>query len=117
MAESPVDALERQYACTRGIPLSIFRGRVVNPGEPYWLPADIEAALKWQLAENLRCPGCGYSKAETMRREDEVDYDAEAVICHACREIANASAKRAGRDDTYDPMAGVMFRVIDRTAS
>lgn len=50
---------ELDYAAPRGIPHSIFLGRPQpQPGEPYWLPEDVDKALAWQRDQNARCKDC-----------------------------------------------------------
>jgi hypothetical protein len=47
------------YCGPRGIPLSVFLGRAVGPGEPQWLASDRRAALDFQAYEARRCRNCG----------------------------------------------------------
>jgi hypothetical protein len=117
MGGTPSDSLAIQYACSHGIPLSIFLGRVANPGEPYWLNSDTVTALEWQIAENLRCSGCGLPRDRTMRGEDEVEFKAEALLCHACRAMESKAGEIAGQDKV-PPLAGMRFLVteVDKAA-
>ncbi|TKJ24367.1 hypothetical protein [Blastococcus sp. CCUG 61487] len=47
------------YCGPRGIPLSVFLGRVVGPGDPAWLRSDRDAAVEWAAHEARRCGSCG----------------------------------------------------------
>ena len=73
------------FACERGIPLSVFLGRVVEAGEPAWLPEDRDVVAVWQAEQHGKCPQCG-----TWRWEwDEnpyawfVDHD----TCMGCLQV------------------------------
>jgi predicted Fe-S protein YdhL (DUF1289 family) len=75
------------YAGPRGIPRSIFLGRVwpnpADPEEPQWLPEDFEAALDWAEFEANKCPGCGRQRDECFA-DDGPDYEGEALVCWSC---------------------------------
>lgn len=68
------------YCAPRGIPHSLFLGRVVEAGEPQWLDADRDKALWWLIHDRMTCPGCG-------TRPDEFENDPDAYIPepHHCR--------------------------------
>jgi hypothetical protein len=71
-----------QYCGPRGIPLSVFLGRVVGPGDPQWLPEDVAAALKWQSEQDLLCPGCGQPRGESFDKSSR--YTVVSHRCEAC---------------------------------
>ena len=50
--------------CAPGIPLSVFLGRVVHPGEPQWIDDDQAAVIDWMVEEARYCP----STAPTVNR-------------------------------------------------
>lgn len=66
-------------------------GRVVAPGEPLWLPEDRAWALALAEVERDSCPDCGQPWSEASKAENEDQYDAEVLRCHACV----AGARRA----------------------
>jgi hypothetical protein len=87
------------YCGPRGIPLSVFLGRAVRPGEdPQWLPSDRDDALAWQAFENRRCRSCGTHPDEWA--EDKMAYHAHLHECRGCRQrerLANSpNAQKAG---------------------
>lgn len=107
---SPGEQAALAYCAPRGIPLSVFLGRVVNPGEAQWLERDTVLALEWAAAESRRCSGCGQNLDETTVDDSDELYDAVGVACGACKAIHRASQIAAGRDD-LDPLAGMRYRV------
>lgn len=78
------------YCGPRGIPLSVFLGRVAGPGDPVWLPEDRAAALGWQAFENRRCGRCGTHPDEWS--EDQFAYHAHLTECTGCRQMQRLSA-------------------------
>lgn len=62
------------------------------PGEPLYLPEDLEAVLEWQQEQDLLCPGCGQPRDETMDPELQNAYRARALRCHACAAKARKAA-------------------------
>lgn len=44
-------------------------GRVQQPGEPYWLPADRSKALAWQADQAEICSKCSQRKEECLDEE------------------------------------------------
>lgn len=102
---SEVEQIALRYCAPRGIPLSVFRGRVVCPGDPAWLDGDFVAALEWQAYEDGKCPGCGQPASESMADEDDSPaYEAEALRCHACK-VRSITEREASNDG--DPGAGL----------
>ncbi len=84
-----LDRAALAYCAPRGIPLSVFLGRVVYPGDPVWLPDDTLAALDWQEHEATKCPGCGQPRDESMAHEDDSPpYEVTLNRCQACKAAA-----------------------------
>ena len=53
------------YCGPRAIPHTIFLGRPMpGPGEPMWLPEDVDKAIAWQRDKNARCNDCGTRRDE-----------------------------------------------------
>jgi len=78
------------------VPRSVFLGRVVQPGEPLWLPDDRTWALALAEVEAGECSDCRHPVDESMDAENEFAYEAHWGVCHACR--AAATAVRAHAD-------------------
>lgn len=98
-------------------------GRVVDPGEPLWLPEDQDKAIAWMayLAElaaeaaDGRCPR-GHKMDEWVHPENgrplrNKPYVGETVECLACKEVADQQddAKREGRDKLWHHTVLVPF--------
>jgi len=107
---SPLERAQLNYCAPRGIPLSVFQGRVVYPGDPQWLESDWLAALEWQADEAGKCSGCSQSLEDTTGPANFDKWNAEGITCDACRAISRAAYVAAGRDD-LDPSAGMRYRV------
>lgn len=107
---SPLEQAQLNYCAPRGVPLSVFQGRVVYPGEPQWLEADMLAALEWQAEQAGKCSGCGQNLDGTTGKANFDKWNAEAITCDACRAISRTAHVAAGRDD-LDPLAGKRYRV------
>jgi hypothetical protein len=90
------DQVEIGYCAPRGIPVTVFRGRVVYPGQPQWTDDDRQAVYDWLEHEARTCTGCGQDLDESMRKENSFAYIAEGVRCHSCWAIAVASAEGEG---------------------
>lgn len=106
LSSTELAALE--YCAPRGIPLSVFLGRIVYPGDPQWLPRDVEAAM-WWLAS--RCTSCGQDTNQTVGVDHVDKWNAEiSGYCDSCRARHRAAVVAAGRDD-LDPLVGARFRV------
>lgn len=96
-ADRPLgEQVEIDYCAPRGIPLSVFHGRVVYPGDPQWTDDDRQAVYDWLAKEASRCSECGQDLHESMAKENSFAYVAEGVRCHACFAIASAAAKAEG---------------------
>lgn len=87
------EQVEIDYCAPRGIPLSVFHGRVVYPGDPQWTDDDRLAVYDWLEKEARTCPGCGQNIDESMAKENSFAYQADALRCHACYAIETARAK------------------------
>jgi hypothetical protein len=96
-ADRPLgDQVEIGYCAPHGIPLSVFRGRVVYPGEPQWTDDDRRAVYDWLEHEARTCSECRQDLDESMRKENSFAYIAEGVRCHACWAVAVAHAEGEG---------------------
>jgi hypothetical protein len=74
----------------------VFLGRVVEPGEPLWLPEDRAWALALLNVEADCCPECRQPWSEATDRANEEAYRAELIRCHAC--TASAHTVKAYQD-------------------
>jgi hypothetical protein len=88
---------ELNYCAPRGIPRSIFLGRVwpnpADPTEPQWLPEDSEAALAWEIERALICQ-CGHFADEVWDAAGaDLEFEAVPHRCHACAEKERAARK------------------------
>jgi hypothetical protein len=100
------------YCAPRGIPLSVFLGEVVYPGNPQWLPDDTAAALDWLAYERSRCDGCGQQIADTVGKEHFDKWNAEKTgTCDGCRALDRAARILAGNDDLVPETTGARFRL------
>lgn len=107
---SPGERAALTYCAPRGVPLSVFQGRTVYPGEPMWLEDDMLAALEWQAEQARLCSGCGHNLDDTMGPANSDKWNAEiAGACDACKAIDRAARIAAGVDD-LDANAGVRYR-------
>jgi hypothetical protein len=87
------------YCGPRGIPLSVFLGRVVRPGvDAEWLPSDREDALAWQAHENRRCGSCGTHRDEWA--EDKTAYHAHLDECPGCKQRQRLAQSDKAREAT-----------------
>lgn len=100
------------YCAPHGIPLSVFLGRTVYPGEPMWTQDDTDAAVDWMLDQNDRCPGCGRPHTETTSPDAQGAYDVEAKVCHCC--LAGTTVSKAWQESRGDDMGAIYFRTTRR---
>lgn len=118
---TPTERAALDYCAPRGIPLSVFLGRPVYPGNPQWLERDTQAAMWWQA--NV-CTGCGQLLTETMVDFDEsnprreFEWQARGDWCHCCRAIHREALVMAGKNPhtDADPTAGARFRIVGKPA-
>lgn len=71
-------------------------GRIVGPGEPQWLPDDVDLALEWQAEQALICPGCGHPLDETTAADSEDAYDVREIRCWGCHPVQEAAHEFEG---------------------
>jgi hypothetical protein len=84
---SSEERLALSYCAPRGIPLSVFFGRVVGLGDQQWTQRDAQAAVLWELDQKAHCPGCGQPRDECMGPEiddDAPEYEVTSTRCWAC---------------------------------
>jgi hypothetical protein len=62
----------------------VLLGRVVEPGEPLWLPADTDGLLALQSDADARCHGCGQVLKESMDPDLAELWDTTTPTCYAC---------------------------------
>lgn len=79
-----------------------------RPGEPLFTEEDTEAALEWIRERDLKCPGCGQPRDESMAPENQNRYRAHPIRCHACAARERAAEQR--RKQENDP-SGLMWSV------
>lgn len=92
-----------------GVPLSIFRGRIVRSGEPRWFEDDRRWALAWQYDKDVRLP-CGCHPEEASGVENVDTWSAIPRVCHRHAAIAEASERR--QKSEQDTMHGVYFQTV-----
>jgi len=82
------------YVGPRGIPHSIFMGRVREPGEPEWLPEDRAKALEWLVFDQTRCSGCGRHHHEWQddngKELRDLPFAPTPVYCATCHMLEDA---------------------------
>lgn len=110
---TPVERAALRYCAPHGIPLSVFLGRVIYPGDQQWLEDDTQAAFDWMVYDASRCPGCGNDREEALAKENSFGYRVEVLWCHGCRAIHRADvrfANEAGQKAQESPLAGAVHR-------
>lgn len=90
----------------------MFLGRVVADGEPLWLPEDRAWALALAAVEANTCPDCGQPWDEATARENEDQYKAEMIRCHAC--TASSRAVKAYQDGNKGSSEGMHVHITHR---
>ena len=74
---------------------------MIEPGEPYWLPEDTEAAMEWMDYKASLCDGCGHPREESFDKANFEKYVATAMQCHACAaRDRHSSAMSSGEGDS-----------------
>ena len=110
--DSPSERAIREYACSRGIPRSVFLGRIVQPGEADWLEDDAKAALEWQEWHNGLCTGCGVHRSDGMNPEHQFSFEATPYRCFPCQEREKRSYQWSkNHADGQAPDFGVYWAV------
>lgn len=92
MRDDPRWAVAVRYACEHGIPLSVFLGRVVEPGEPVWDEDDRDVALGYTLWISGVCGSCGLHRLDWEHERDET-WKGTIVTCFGCVELADTRAQ------------------------
>lgn len=72
----------------RGIPHSVFLGRVVGPGEPQWLPEDRAKAIAAVLEKGEVCGRC--HTADWQWEEDPHAFEPVKLNCKGCYVLRKA---------------------------
>lgn len=88
-------ANEVAYCEDKGIPHSVFLGRVVGPDDPYWLPEDRAKIIAWRLEKAEKCTRCGTADWEWDADPDA--YTPVAQRCMGCHKI-NVASEEFSRD-------------------
>lgn len=84
------------------MPRSVFLGRAVAPGEPWFTEEDRAWAEALTEIEADTCPGCGEQWSESSAPENEFEYTASLVICHACGTAAKTTKAHQDNNGTVD---------------
>lgn len=98
-----------KYAAEHGIPLSVFLGRVPEPGEPVWLPEDRDVVAVWQSEEAKKCAGCGTYSWEWD--DDAQPYEPDHYTCRGCQMIEQHAAQLT--DQSVDGVKVALYRRRD----
>lgn len=69
-----------------------------EPGEPYWLDDDQDAALEYMDHLDSICSGCGQPRHESFAEENFLNYHTTALRCHACAD-KEMTARARQKDD------------------
>jgi hypothetical protein len=93
--------------------LSVFFGRNMYPGDPWWLPDDATVALEWQAEQDRKCPDCGQNADESMHIDNAYAYKATGLRCHSCYAINKEAARLA--EDKPSKTAGFRYQVTKAT--
>jgi hypothetical protein len=80
---------------------SVFTGRVVEPGEPAFLPEDTDGAIALAEEERDTCPSCGMLKVWCRDPANQfATFEANEEQCHATFAVAaHRQAVREQRDE------------------
>lgn len=77
-----------RFSCEHGIPISVFFGRVIEPGDPLWLTADTEVAIGFEQWLSAVCPACGLHRLDWESERDET-WKGRIETCFGCVELAD----------------------------
>lgn len=89
---------ELDYACGRGVPLSVFRGREFVDGEPLWTTYDYEVATAWQIEQDLKCPGHGGPRDESWVSSPEQQLERERQVRARLVKCVDCAVMQAAQD-------------------
>lgn len=88
MRSDPSWAAAVKFCCDHGIPISVFFGRVVEPGAPMWLAEDTEVAIGFEQWAAAVCSNCGLHRFDWEHERDET-FKGTIVTCFGCVELAD----------------------------
>ena len=106
---TPQEQAAINYCVPKGIPYTVFLGRVVYHGDPQWTADDRTAVVDWLIDQDNRCQDCGASLNEALAEDNAYEYRAEALWCHGCRAMHRAAIVLAG-GGKENPLAGARYR-------
>lgn len=76
----------------------------VTEQESDWSIDDLRWALDWQAEQDIKCPGCGSPRDETMVDEDDAPlYDVIDLVCWRCRASGLAAQDAAESNGGKSP--------------
>jgi hypothetical protein len=90
----------------------VFLGRVVQEGEPLWLDEDRAWALALLELEKNACPECGQPWDVATSKDNEFNFHAELIRCHAC--TTSAKAVKAYQDRNKGSAEGLHVHIEHR---
>lgn len=92
------------YTVPKGIPLSVFRGRVVGSEDQQWLDYDREMALAYEAAMADVCRKCG-TRGSEWEKDPYDAYMGQLHVCLGCQRLEqeqrNIDPKAAGYTSAY----------------
>lgn len=99
------------FCVERGVPHSVFLGRVVGDGEPTWLPEDRAKTVAALLEKAQVCHRCGTARWEW----DEDPYAYEPVLedCIGCLKLRRA--EEGSRQELDQP--GKSMRLVPKAVA
>lgn len=93
------------------MPHSVFTGRVVQPGEPYFLRQDTELAVALAEEERDTCPLCGMPKAWCRDPANQFGvFEAFEEQCHITYVLGAHRNKTGERDEATKAAVQIMAR-------
>ena len=93
-----------------GVPLSVFRGRVVADGDPLWTDDDRRWAKAYVYDRQVRMP-CGHYEDEASGPDNSDAFVAVPRVCHRCRAVGEAADVRHKTATAADSQHGVLWQV------